>query len=123
MPQPRELGVRVDRRDHRHHDRREEDEKAPEDERVHQPRHEPRQQLPLTEDDLDLVPHPPRDVRRTVVRLRPPHLLREELGAVPGAAADDQQEQPEDDRTYEARTLLSSALMAGTISCRSPITA
>ena len=68
-PEPRQLGVLVDRGDHRHHDRREEHEEAPEDERVHQPGHEPLQQLALAEHDLDLVLHAPRDVGRAVVRL------------------------------------------------------
>ena len=113
----------VDGGDQRHQDRREEHEEAPEDERVHQPRHEPLQQLLLAEHDLDLVLHARRDVDRTVVRLRAPHLLDEELAATPGAAAGDRDEQGEDDGAYEPRTLLSSALTAGTISCRSPITA
>ena len=113
----------VDGGDHRHHDRREEHEEAPEDECVHQPRHEPLQQLPLPQHDLELVPHPRRDVGRTVVRLRAPHLLDEELPATPRAAAGDGDEQREDDCSYELFTLRSSALIAGTISCRSPITA
>jgi hypothetical protein len=90
---------------------------------VHQAGDEPLQELPLAEHDLDLVPQPLRDVRRAVVRLRPAYLVDEELAAAPRAAADDEQEQPEDDGAYEPRTLLSSALIAGTISCRSPITA
>ena len=123
VPEPRQLRVLVDRGDHRHHDRREEHEEAPEDERVHQPGHEALQELPLAEHDLDLVLHPPADVGRAVVRLRAAHLLREERRPAPRAAAGDGDEQPEDDGAYEPRTLLSSALIAGTISCRSPITA
>ena len=45
-------------RDRREHDRREENEEAPEDERVHEPGHEPLQQLALAEHDLDLVSRP-----------------------------------------------------------------
>ena len=56
-------------RDRGEHDRREEDEEAPEDERVHQPRHEPLQELALAEHDLDLVLDAPRHVRGTIVRL------------------------------------------------------
>ena len=123
VPEPRKLGVLVDRGDHRHHDRREEHEEAPKDERVHQSGHNALQQLLLAEHDLDLVLHAPRNVHRTIVRLRPQYLLGEELRATPGAAACDSDEQREDDGAYELRTLLSSALMAGTISCRSPITA
>src|SRR6478672_8244060 len=101
----------VDGGDHRHQDRREEHEEPPEDERVRQPRYEPLQQLLLAEHDLDLVLHPARDVDRTVVRLRTPHLLCEELRATPGTATGDSEEQAEDDGAYEPRTLLSSALM------------
>ena len=52
--EPGQLDAPVDRRDHRHQDRGEEDEKAPEDEGVHQARDEPPQQLPLTEHDPEL---------------------------------------------------------------------
>jgi len=87
------------------------------------PGHEPLQELPLPEDDLDLVLHPAADVDRPVVRLRATHLLREERRSPPRAAAGDGDEQPENDGAYEPRTLLSSALIAGTTSCRSPMTA
>ena len=90
---------------------------------MHQSGHDALQQLLLAEHDLDLVLHAPRNVHRTIVRLRTQYLLGEELRATPGAAAGDSDEQREDDGAYELRTLLSSALMAGTISCRSPITA
>ena len=61
--EPRQRRVLVDRGDHRHHDRREEDEEAPEDERVHQPRHEALQELALAEDD-----RPPRCGRAPACR-------------------------------------------------------
>jgi hypothetical protein len=51
------------------------------------------------------------------------HLLRQERRSAPRAAAGDRDEQPENDGAYEPRTLLSSALIAGTTSCRSPMTA
>ena len=47
-------------RDRSEHDRREQHEEAPEDERVHEPRDEPLQQLALAEHDLDLVLDLPR---------------------------------------------------------------
>jgi hypothetical protein len=114
--------VLVDCGDHRHEDRREQHDEAVEDERVCNARHEPLQQLALAEHDLDLVLDPSGNVRRTVVRLRTPNLLDEELRTEDRAGADDEQQRAEDDGPYE-RTFLSSALIAGTISCRSPITA
>ena len=56
------VGASVDGGDHRHHDRREEDEEAPEDERVDQPGAEPLEQLLLAEDDDRLVPGADRHV-------------------------------------------------------------
>jgi hypothetical protein len=90
---------------------------------MHEARHESLQELPLAEHELDLVPHTTRDVLRAVVRLRPPDLRGEELRAAPSAAAGDRDEQRENDGAYEPLTLLSSALIAGTIWWRSPITA
>jgi hypothetical protein len=89
---------------------------------VRDARHEPLQQLALAEHDLDLVLDAGKDVRRPVIRLCSPDLLDEELRTEDRAGADDEQERAEDDGAYE-RTFLSSALIAGTISCRSPITA
>ena len=90
---------------------------------MHQARQQPLQELPLAEHDLDLVAHACRHAVAAVVRLRVAHLLDEEPGAAVGVAAADGDEQAEDDGAYAPRTLLSSALIAGTISCRSPITA
>jgi hypothetical protein len=89
---------------------------------VREARHEPLQQLALAEHDLDLVLDPNGNVGGTVVRLRAPNLLDEELRTENRAGADDEQQRAEDDGAYE-RAFLSSALIAGTISCRSPITA
>jgi hypothetical protein len=114
--------VLVDRGDHRHENRRKQHDEAVEDERVREARDEPLQQLALAEDDLDFVLDSSRDVRRPVVRLGAPNLLDEELRTENRAGADDEQQRAEDDGAYE-RTFLSSALIAGTISCRSPITA
>ena len=64
-------------------------------------------------------------VGRPVVRLRPAYLLREE----PRSPREQRRRRrratssAEDDGAYEPRTFRSSALIAGTISCRSPITA
>jgi hypothetical protein len=90
---------------------------------VHETGDDSLQKLPLAEHDLDLVPNATRDVGAPLVRLRPSDLLCEELRAPPRAAAGDGDEQREDDGAYELRALLSSALIAGTISWRSPITA
>jgi hypothetical protein len=90
---------------------------------VHEAGAEPLQQLLLAEDDLDLVANTLWDVTRAVVRPRAADLPDEEPAAPPGAAADDEQEQPQDNGAYRFLTLLSSALIAGTISWRSPITA
>jgi len=109
--------------DGREDDRREEDDEAPEDERVHEAWDEPLQQLPLAEHDLDLVLDPLRDVDRAVVRLSAPHLLDEEPCPPPEEAARRDDENCERNRAYDPRTLRSSALIAGTTSCRSPITA
>jgi hypothetical protein len=90
---------------------------------VHQPRDEPLQELALAEDDLDLVLHAHGHVGRTVVRVGRPDLRGEEGGAPPRARTDEGKRDGEDDGAYVPRTLLSSALIAGTISCRSPMTA
>jgi hypothetical protein len=51
--EPRQLRAPVDGGDHRDQDRREQDEKAPEDEGVHQAGDEPLEQLALPEHDRD----------------------------------------------------------------------
>jgi hypothetical protein len=89
---------------------------------VHQARNEPLQKLPLAEHDLDLVLHPPRDVRRAIVRLAPTDEPCQEDRPPREEPAADDREQRERDRSYEPRTFRSSALIAGTISCRSPMT-
>ena len=115
--------VTARRRDGGQHDRREQNEEAPEDERVHEPGHEPLQELPLAEHDLDLVSRLPRDVRRAIVRLRAADEPRQEPRSSREEPAADDREHSECDRSYEPRTFRNSALIAGTISCRSPITA
>jgi hypothetical protein len=95
---------------------------------VHQPRGEALEQLPLPENDDRFVPDPPRDVVVTLEARRPRRAQeRDEEPRPPEeeAAADGeergQRDGPGGDR-YD-RTFRSSALMAGTTSCRSPMTA
>ena len=125
--EPRDALVLVDRGDHRRHDRREQHEEAPEDECVHQPRYEPLEQLALPEHDRRLVLHAARDVAPTVDGLTGEHEPSQEQGAAREQPAADREKRDEPQRAgedrYCPRTLLSSALIAGTISCRSPTTA
>ena len=111
-------------------DRREEDEEAPEDERVHETGDEPLQQLALTEHDRRLVADAGGEVRAAVDRLAREDEPREEECAPGEEPAGDRDRGGERDRGGDARlraqpllTLLSSAEMAGTTSCRSPMTA
>jgi hypothetical protein len=67
--EPRQGRVRIDRADHCDHDRREQDEEAPEDRGVHQPRQQALQQLALPHHDDRLLPCPGRDVSKTLCRL------------------------------------------------------
>ena len=80
------------------------------------------EELPLPEHDLELRAGLARWILRAVVR----HGARDEAveeGASAGRAeAGPRHERDEGERAY-ARTRLSSALIAGTTSCRSPITA
>ena len=122
-PRERDLGVTVDGSDERRDDGREEDDEAPEDEGVRQARDEALEQLALTEDELDLVARAPRRLRGPVVRRRAHHLPREEQGSPREDPATGEDEDGEGNRARQARTFFSSALIAGTISCRSPITA
>src|SRR5262249_9680128 len=114
----------------RHEDRREEDEEAPEDERGHEAGAEALEELALPEHDRGLVSHADRQLGRPLRRLAQPH----EAGEEPDAPTED--EGGDRDRGDErvrggdarrgaqaARSFLSSAEIAGTTSCRSPITA
>ncbi len=71
----------VDDSDQRQEDRREEDEEAPEDEGVHEAGHEALEQLPLTEDDRRLVPHPRGELGRCGRRACPGGRGGQEPGA------------------------------------------
>jgi hypothetical protein len=89
---------------------------------VHQPRDEPLQQLPLAEHDLGLRAHAPRHVVVPRDRFRAPHQPDEGRRPPREQAAADGDERGQRDRAYP-RTFRSSALIAGTIWCRSPMTA
>jgi hypothetical protein len=94
---------------------------------VHQARAEPLEQLALPEHDLGLVARPARQVAGAVDRLAETDQSDEQLraaGEEPPADGERRcQRQRSGDDVYGARVLLSSAVIAGTISVRSPITA
>jgi hypothetical protein len=93
---------------------------------VHEPWDEPLQQLPLAEDDDGLVPN----ALRQVVVAREGRTEADEAREEQGAARrerdrdgrDRRQGERGQDDGYPALAFLSSAEIAGTISCRSPIT-
>src|SRR5581483_4343260 len=126
-PEPREARTPVDGADARHHDRREEHEEAPEDERVHRAGHEPLEQLALPEHDRRLVAHPRGDVAAAVDGLAGAHEAHEEQRAPgeerPGGCEERREGDGAGGDRYEPCAFLSSAVIAGTISCRSPTTA
>ena len=117
----------VDDRDQRHHDRREEHEEAPEDERVHQPGHEPLQQLALAERDHASLRTRAGTLARAVARLPHPHQPHEHAAPAARTALRRPPATPsrtsEGDRVYPPLAFRISAMIAGTTSCRSPITA
>ena len=89
---------------------------------MHQPWNEPLQQLPLPEDDLELGARPAACVRPAVVRDGVRDEAVEEDASPRRAKAGPRHQRDEGERAY-APAFRSSALIAGTISCRSPITA
>ena len=94
---------------------------------MHEPGHEPLQKLPLAEDDHRLVPYAAGKVVEAVDWLAcADEPIEEKRAPREQAAADDQcgrqRERTERD-CYAPLALRSSAEIAGTISCRSPITA
>ncbi len=127
---PEASGVAVEDRRDRHEDRREQDEEAPEDERVDQARHEPLQQLALAEHDHRLVAHPGGHVSDVRSAGLPSRTSRESSRARRANSARPRSRR-ERDREGDARGELSAGLppsaarrvIAGTISVRSPITA
>ena len=121
------IRLAVDDVDQRDQDRRKEDDEAPEDERVHEPGAEPLEELPLAEDDRRLVLDALGDVVEAPER------------SAHADEADEQQSSPYEQRDRHGRdrrqgergepgrypplAFLSSAEIAGTTSCRSPMTA
>ena len=93
---------------------------------MHQARDEPLEQLALAERDHDLVSHPGRKLARAVAG--PPHLdepHEDERAPREQPSADGQhaEQDEEGDRVYPPLAFRISATIAGTTSCRSPITA
>ena len=127
VAEPRQRGLAVHRADHRHDDRGEEDEEAPEDRGVHQARAEPLEELALAEHDHRLVAGAARQVVEARRRLAHPHQVHEQLGPAGEQHAGHRQRRGERERSHQRvycdRALRSSAVIAGTISVRSPITA
>ena len=121
------VASRLDGADHRDHDRGEEHQEAPEDRCVDQARHEALEQLLLAEHDHGLVLDPLGHVVEALDRLAEPHEVHEQLRAAAEQRAADREHRGERERSqryvYEDCAFLSSAVIAGTISARSPITA
>jgi hypothetical protein len=94
---------------------------------VHQAGAEPLQQLALAEHDLGLVAHTLRDVVEALDRLAEPDEVDEQLRAAGEQEPAYRKRRGERQRSqrdvYAERAFLSSAVIAGTISVRSPITA
>ena len=126
VAEPRKRLVAVDDPDHRDHDRRAEHEEAPEDERVHQPRPEALEQLALPEHDRGLVAHARGHLAPALHGARGPHQPREPRRAAAEDRTAGRQRQSQCDslrrRDYVPLAFRSSAMIAGTTSCRSPIT-
>ncbi len=122
----RQRGLAIDDRDDRQEDRREEDDEAPEDERMDEAGPQALQELPLPEHDRRLVTDADREVGHPVDRLARPHEAGEEERAAREEPAGDRDRGDERDRgceVHEPLAFRSSAEIAGTTSCRSPMTA
>jgi hypothetical protein len=94
---------------------------------VDEPRHEPLQQLPLPQHDHGLVADALGHVVEALDRLAERDERDEQLRAAGEQEPADRKRSGERQRSggdvYEDRTFLSSAVIAGTTSARSPITA
>ena len=92
-----------------------------------QARHQPLEQLALRQDDLGLVADALRDVAGPVGWLAHPHEPDQQPGPAREERAADRECGRQGQRSggdgYDARAFFSSAVIAGTISVRSPITA
>ena len=117
----------VDDADQRDQDGRREDQEAPEDEGVDQPGPEPLQQLALAEHDGRLGAYRAGHVAGALDRRSGPGQAVQKAGAARKQRASDRerqgQRQRRDRRGYVPLAFLTSAEIAGTTSCRSPITA
>ncbi len=89
--------------------------------------HQPLEQLPLAEHDHGLVAHARGDVVEALHRLAEPDERDQQPGAAGEESAGHGERSGEAERSqrdvYEDCTFLSSAVIAGTTSARSPITA
>ena len=97
--EPRQRLALRDRADQRHHDRGEQDEEAPEDERVDEAGAEALEQLPLAENDDRLVAHPLGHVVEPLHRLAEP----DEAGEEERPAAEQGARDAEDEQEGEGR--------------------
>ena len=115
----------VDDRDHRERDRREEHDEGPEDEGVHQARDEPLQQLALAEHDDRLLAQAVGHVVAALDagRLAHPDEPRQQQHAAGEEDAGDGDGGGQREAGDHPLTRRSSAVIAGTISSTSPITA
>ena len=103
VAEPRQRRVLVDRADHRDHDRREEDEEAPEDRRVHQPGHEPLEAASAGRARSRPRCGRARHVAGALDRLAEPDEVDEQLGAPREQPAADGQRRGERERSGERR--------------------
>jgi hypothetical protein len=113
--------VLVDRPDHRDDDRGEEDEEAPEDRRVDQPRDESLEQLALAEHDHRLVLDAPGHVIEALDRLAEPDERDEQARPAGEQGAADGEQRGERERSgrdvYDARAFPRPAVAAGAFPC------
>ena len=127
VAEPGQRRVLVDHPDQRDQDRRRQHQEAPEDERVHQAGHQPLQQLALTEHDRRFVADPLLDIAGAIHRRSPPDQPEQEANPGGEQRSAHRDQRGEHDRgyhhPYEPLAFLISCEIAGTIWCRSPITA
>ena len=127
LPEPGERPVRVDGPEERHDDRRGEDDEPPEDERVDEAGNDALEELSLAEDDGRLGLRAPPEIARAVGRLPETDDPVEEVRPPREERRRDRERGEERDRrerrAHPDRAARIAALIAGTTSCRSPITA
>ena len=127
LAEPRDRRGLRDDPDQRHHDRREQHDEAPEDERVHEAGDEALEQLALARDDHDLVLDRAVGTSSNRGTGLPSRMIRYSCRARRAEqAAGDERSRPRARRRRSRqppRRRRISAAIAGTTSCRSPITA